>query len=55
MVTCGLLVMQLLYSFGINLNVGYKGFEVSTLFQGVAKRDFPLAGSTYLFGGKNFF
>ena len=43
------------YSFGINLNLGYKGFEVSTLLQGVAKRDFPLAGSTYLFGGKNFF
>lgn len=38
------------YSFGINLNVGYKGFEVSTLLQGVAKRDFPLAGSTHLFG-----
>lgn len=43
------------YSFGINLNVGYKGFSVSTLLQGVAKRDFPLAGSTYLFGGKNYF
>ena len=23
------------YSFGINLNLGYKGFSVSTLFQGV--------------------
>lgn len=43
------------YSFGINLNVGYKGFSVSTLLQGVAKRDFPMAGSTYLFGGKNYF
>lgn len=43
------------YSFGINLNVGYKGFAVSTLLQGVAKRDFPMAGSTYLFGGKNYF
>lgn len=43
------------YSFGINLNVGYKGFSVSTLLQGVGKRDFTLAGSTYLFGGKNFF
>ena len=43
------------YSFGINLNVGYKGFEVSTLLQGVAKRDFPMAGSTYLFGGRNYF
>ena len=43
------------YSFGINLKAGYKGFQVSTLFQGVGKRDFPLAGSTYLFGGKNYF
>lgn len=43
------------YSFGINLNAGYKGFGISTLFQGVGKRDFPMAGSTYLFGGKNFF
>lgn len=34
------------YSFGINLNLGYKGFEVSTLLQGEAKRDFPIAGST---------
>ena len=43
------------YSFGINLNLGYKGFEVSTLLQGVAKRDFPISGSTYMFGGQNFF
>lgn len=43
------------YSFGINLSIGYKGFEVSTLLQGVAKRDFPMAGSTYLFGGRNYF
>lgn len=43
------------YSFGINLNVGYKGFEVSALFQGVAKRDFPMAASTYLFGNGNYF
>ncbi len=43
------------YSYGINLNVGYKGFTISALIQGVAKRDFPLAGSTYLFGGKNYF
>lgn len=43
------------YSFGINLAVGYKGFQISTLLQGVAKRDFPMAGSTYLFGGKNYF
>lgn len=43
------------YSFGINLNAGYKGFAVSALFQGVAKRDFPMAGSSYLFGQKNYF
>lgn len=43
------------YSFGVNLNVGYKGFSISTLLQGVGKRDFALAGSTYLFGGKNYF
>lgn len=44
------------YSFGINLNVGYKGFEVSTLLQGVAKRDFPISGSSYMFsaGSYNF-
>ncbi len=43
------------YSFGINLNVGYKGFEISTLLQGVMKRDFPLAASSYLFGGQQMF
>lgn len=43
------------YSFGFNFRAGYKGVEVSALFQGVAKRDFPMAGSTYLFGGRNFF
>lgn len=42
------------FSFGINLNVGYKGFEVSTLLQGVAKRDFPISGSNYMFGGNNY-
>lgn len=43
------------YSFGINFGIGYKGFNLSGLLQGVGKRDFPLAGSTYLFGGKNYF
>ncbi|MFR9514563.1 MAG: TonB-dependent receptor [Rikenellaceae bacterium] len=43
------------YSYGINLNLGYKGFSISALIQGVGKRDFPLAGSTYLFGVKNYF
>lgn len=43
------------YSFGVNMNVGYKGFEVSALFQGVAKRDFPITGSNYMFGGNGFY
>ena len=38
------------------IHAGYKGFEVSALFQGVMKRDFPMAASTYLFSGdSNFF
>ncbi len=44
------------YSFGINLSFGYKGFEISSLWQGVGKRQFPIAGSTYMFSGnENFF
>lgn len=44
------------YSFGLNWNIGYKGFEVSGLFQGVMKRDYPMSASTYMFGGNsNFF
>ena len=43
------------YSFGINLNAGYKGFGISALFQGVAKRQFPMAGATYLYGGNCYF
>lgn len=43
------------YSFGFNLNVGYKGFEISALFQGVAKRDFPITASPYMFGGGYYF
>ena len=43
------------FSFGINLSAGYKGLEVTALLQGVGKRDFPMAGSTYLFGGRNYF
>ena len=36
--------------------LGYKGFSVSTLLCRVwLNRDFPMAGSTYLFGGKNYF
>ncbi len=43
------------YSFGINMNVGYKGFEVSALFQGVAKRQFAMAGAQYLYGANCYF
>ena len=43
------------YSFGINLSVGYKGFGVSALFQGVGKRDFAVAGSQYLFSDNCYF
>ena len=43
------------YSFGINLNAGYKGFEVSALFQGVAKRQFAMAGAQYLYGANCYF
>ena len=42
-------------SYGVNLALGYRGFEISTLLQGVGKRDFPMSGSTYLFGGRNYF
>ena len=43
------------FSYGVNLALGYRGFEISTLLQGVGKRDFPMSGSTYLFGGRNYF
>lgn len=44
------------YSYGITLNIGYKGFDITALIQGVGKRDFPIAGSTYMFSGNtNFF
>lgn len=43
------------FAYGISLAAGYGGFEVSALLQGVGKRDFPMAGSTYLFGGRNYF
>ena len=43
------------FTYGVNIALGYKGFEVSALIQGVGKRDFPMSGSTYLFGGRNYF
>lgn len=42
------------YSFGLNLDLGYKSFRISALFQGVGRRDFPISGSNYMFGGNNY-
>ena len=40
------------YQFGANLSVGYKGFDLSVMLQGVAKRDVTLgAHALYAFGG----
>lgn len=40
------------YNFGINLGVGYKGFSLSALLQGTAKRDVTLGGNAlFPFGG----
>ena len=40
------------YQFGANLGVGYKGFDLSVMLQGVAKRDVTLgAHALYAFGG----
>ncbi len=40
------------YQFGGNLGVGYKGFDLNVMFQGVGKRDYVLGGSAlYPFGG----
>jgi len=39
------------YRFGINLSAAYKGFDFSTFFQGVAKKDYaPTPGSPTYFG-----
>jgi TonB-linked SusC/RagA family outer membrane protein len=37
------------YQFGVNMNVNYKGFDLSTFLQGVGKRDYY--PSNYLFWG----
>lgn len=40
------------YQFGGNVGVGYKGFDLNVMFQGVGKRDYVLGGSAlYPFGG----
>jgi len=39
------------YNYGLNLGANYKGFNLSTLFQGVGKRDYFFSGSTNLFWG----
>lgn len=42
------------YNFGINLGVGYKGFSLSALLQGTAKRDVSMGGNAlFPFGGSN--
>lgn len=37
------------YNYGLNLGANYKGFNLSILFQGVAKRDYFFSSSTNLF------
>lgn len=39
------------YSYGLNLGASFKGFNLSVLVQGVAKRDIALSESTNLFWG----
>ncbi|NKI27526.1 TonB-dependent receptor [Arenibacter sp. 6A1] len=39
------------YNYGFNLGASYKGFNLSVLFQGVAKRDYYFPASTNLFYG----
>lgn len=35
------------YQFGLNLNLEYKGFDFTTFFQGVGKRDFSVGGNYF--------
>lgn len=40
------------YNFGINLGIGYKGFQLTALLQGTGKRDYWLGGNAlFPFGG----
>ena len=39
------------YNYGINLGASYKGFDLSLLFQGVAKRDYIFSPYTNLYFG----
>ncbi|SHI54179.1 TonB-linked outer membrane protein, SusC/RagA family [Arenibacter nanhaiticus] len=39
------------YNYGVNLSAGYKGFDLSVLIQGVAKRDIMFSNNTNLFWG----
>ena len=40
------------YQFGANMSVGYKGFDLSVMLQGVGKRDYTLGGhALFPFGG----
>lgn len=42
------------YQYGINANVGWKGFDVSVLLQGVGKRDIWLSGEIIFPPGLNY-
>ncbi|MDR1719048.1 MAG: TonB-dependent receptor [Dysgonamonadaceae bacterium] len=35
------------YSFGVNINAEYKGFDIAVFFQGVAKRDIVFTNNTF--------
>jgi TonB-linked SusC/RagA family outer membrane protein len=41
------------YKFGLTLGASWKGFDLSMLFQGVAKRDLWIGSTTYWGGGTN--
>jgi TonB-linked SusC/RagA family outer membrane protein len=38
------------YSFGVNMNAEYRGFDLAVFFQGVGKRDFWFGGSSEFWG-----
>lgn len=42
------------YQYSINGSIGYKGLNLSVLFQGIGKRDFNPAGSNYFSGGSSY-
>lgn len=42
------------YQYSFNGSIGYKGLNLSVLFQGVGKRDYNAAGSNYFSGGSSY-